>query len=97
MTIFHLENHPHAVLNTDNVVFNVLVFDELAHDSPLLEEVRISTGATQVVCCCTLGVANIGDTWTGEYFKSPMPTVEGFTFTWDESSRKWIANPSLEN
>jgi hypothetical protein len=88
MTI-HLEWHPHAFIK-DNKVINIAVFDESAHDSQLLNNVKTSMGADAVVCCCTFGTAGIGYEWNGTYFKPPMPVVEGVTFIWNEDSLTWV-------
>ena len=86
----HLENHEHAFIDENNKVINVAVFLESAHDSQLLEDIRTSEGATQVICCCTFGAANVGDTWngTGFQFDSPYPS-----WTWDSKTRIW--NPPI--
>jgi len=85
----HLEFHPHAFIK-DNKVINIAVFDESAHDSQLLNDVKNSLSADDVVCCCTFGIPGIDFEWNGTYFKPPMPVVEGVTFTWDEPTLSWV-------
>lgn len=72
----HLEWHKHAFIDDNNVVINVAVFDEWAHEHQLLEDIRINMGAKQVVCCCTFGLGNVGDTWNEEtksWIVPPLP------------------------
>lgn len=61
--MIHLEWHPHAFLDENNIVVNIAVFDEWAHNHQLLEDVRISNGASKVICCCQYGSTNIGRQW----------------------------------
>jgi hypothetical protein len=84
----HLDNHAHAFIDETNKVINVSIFQESDHDSQLLEDIRVSLGAKQVVCCCAFGLANIDDTWTGTEFRirSPFPS-----WNWDETTNSWKA------
>lgn len=84
----HLEWHQHAFLDNNNIVINVAVFDESAHDHQLLEDIKSSLNATSVVCCCTHGLGNIGDTWNGSIFIPPSPYP---SWIWSDSSRQWQA------
>ena len=59
----HLEWHNHAFLDKDNIVVNVAVFDESAHDTDLIEQIKEANGWAKAVCCCAFGIAGIGDTW----------------------------------
>jgi hypothetical protein len=59
----HLEWHEHAFLDANNIVINVSVFDESAHNHQLLEDVKASIGASKVICCCQYGIAGIGRQW----------------------------------
>jgi hypothetical protein len=59
----HLEWHEHAFLDENDIVINVAVFDELSHNHQLLENVKISLGASKVICCCQNGIASIGMQW----------------------------------
>jgi hypothetical protein len=61
--INHLEWHQHAFLDKNNVVINVSVFDEWAHNHQLLEDIKIANEANKIICCCQYGIAGIGDTW----------------------------------
>ena len=82
----HLENHEHAFIDENNKVINVAVFLESAHDSQLLEDIKISEGATQVICCCTFGAAYVGDVWTGTEFQSISPFP---SWIWNKEIRVW--------
>ena len=86
MTINHLELHPHAFIDNNNMVIDVLAFEELAHDSSFLEDVRNQIKAKQVVCCCTFGQAGIGNIWTGTEFQTPSPHKG---WIWDSKERVW--------
>lgn len=59
----HLEWHNHAFLDENNIVINVSVFDESAHNHQLLEDVKESIGAFKIVCCCQHGIVGIGRQW----------------------------------
>jgi hypothetical protein len=93
----HLPNHPHVLVDSNNIVFNVLACADDAHDSELLESLRLVNQAAQIICCCTFGLGNIGDTWMGDYFKPKQPIHPEYTFTWDESSRTWISDAPSQN
>ena len=84
----HLDSHLHAYTDENNIVVNIVVFDESAHDSDLLEDIRQANGWNEVVCCCTFGAAHIGDTWTGTQFVpvSPYPS-----WIWNDTSKEWEA------
>lgn len=88
----HLEWHQHAFIDENNIVKNVAVFDEWAHDHQLLEDIRIANNAKQTVCCCTFGLANIGDTWTGTEFRPPQPFS---SWSWNDSKKQWQAPTSM--
>jgi hypothetical protein len=62
----HLEFHPHAFLNENNVVINVAVFDEWAHNHQLLEDIKELNNAYKIICCCQYGLAGIGHTYDEE-------------------------------
>jgi hypothetical protein len=74
----HLEFHEHAFLDSNNVVINIAVFDESAHDSGLLNDVlKVTPNAVKVICCCTFGAAFIGQSWdesTSSWL--PLPVLE---------------------
>ena len=82
----HLEWHNHAYIDESNTVIAVAVFQEKDHDSDLLEEIRKVHNAKQTICCCTFGLANVGDVWDGEYFKPAQPYPEA---VWNETTKKW--------
>ena len=82
----HLEFHPHAFINENSIVVSVAVFDESAHDTNLIENVRIANGWKQAVCCCTFGLGNVGDTWTGTEFQT-VSYNKGWI--WDSHTKTW--------
>jgi hypothetical protein len=84
----HLEWHNHAFIDENNIVIDVAVFDEWAHDHQLLEDAKILLGAAEVICCCTFGIASIGDEWTGSEFRPQNPFA---SWTWDSSNKQWQA------
>jgi hypothetical protein len=59
----HLEWHKHAFLDADNKVIAVTVFDESAHGSQLIEDVKEQLGAVRFICCCDNGETNVGAYW----------------------------------
>jgi len=83
----HLDMHPHAYINEDNLVIDVNLFNESDHDSQLLEDLLSVKKAKQVVCCCTFGIARVGDTWTGTEFRYPAP---GINLVWDTNTKEWV-------
>jgi len=82
----HLEFHPHALLDKNNIVINVAVFDEWAHNHQLLEDVKIANNATKIVCCCQYGIAYLDGTWDGTKFwrLQPFPS-------WVKGETEWEA------
>lgn len=59
----HLEWHQHAFLDENNIVINVAVFDEWAHNHQLLEDIKNAHGASRIICCCQYGLAGVGRQW----------------------------------
>lgn len=91
----HLEFHQHAFIDNSNTVINIAVFDELAHNSQLLENIKIANNATEVICCCTYGLPGMGWIWTGSEFRPPQPYP---SWLWDNSIKEWVApipNPEV--
>lgn len=82
----HLPNHPHAILDENNVVINILAFD--AHDSALISQIKESLNASNVKCCCDYGYATIdGDFFNGKFYL-PKPNSEWIR---DEEKGEWVA------
>jgi hypothetical protein len=86
----HLEWHNHAFINENNIVIDVAVFDEWAHNHQLLEDIKISIGAKEIVCCCTFGTTGVGEEWTGTEFR-PICIFKGWV--WDSIKKEW--NPPI--
>ena len=64
----HLENHPYAFINSENIVINVAIFHE--HDNLLVNDVTVSQEETfnialQAISCCEEGSANVGEKFLG--------------------------------
>lgn len=82
----HLNGHPHAFLDENNVVIDIKVFDEWAHDDVFLEEVKELINANQVVCCCTFGRAYRNGIWTGTEFRPPALYK---SWIWSDTLKQW--------
>ena len=67
----HLEWHKHAFLDADSKVIAVPVFDEDAHGSQLLEDIKEQVGAVAYICCCDNGEANVDAYWINGRFTTP--------------------------
>ena len=63
MSITHLEQHDHAFLNANNVVEQIAVFAENAHNDTEIQTFAEAIGYVKAVCCCSFGKPYIGDTW----------------------------------
>lgn len=63
MSITHLEHHEHAFLNANNVVEQIAVFAENAHNDAEIQTFAEAIGFVKAVCCCTFGKPYMGDTW----------------------------------
>lgn len=65
----HLENHPHAFLDENNKVFDVLVFNE--HNHELINDIKNLLQANAVVCCCDSGLGQISWIWENNEWIAP--------------------------
>jgi hypothetical protein len=76
----HLEFHEHAFIDNNNIVINVAVFNESAHDSQLLNDVLKATpNAVKIICCCVFGKGSIGQSWdelTSSWIEVPRTLVD---------------------
>jgi len=92
----HIDFHPHAYIDENNVVINIAGFQETDHDSELLNDVlSVTVGAVKVVCCCTYGQAFIGGYWLGDSFGPPPPSYK--SWIWNSSTKEWEAPISEPN
>lgn len=82
----HLEGHPHAFLDENNIVKAVLIFE--SHESPLLAQVQESLSAVSIKCCCDYGAASSGDEFFNTKFYPPKPYPE---WVRDEELGQWVA------
>lgn len=81
----HLENHPYALLDANDKVINVVVFDN--HDADLIEAVRIHYEAVSAISCCEYGPAYIdGDFYKGKFYEKQPDS----TFIRDEEKGLWV-------
>jgi hypothetical protein len=63
----HLDHHPCAFLNKDNIVFYVLTFEN--HDESLLEQVKNYFNMDKYISCCDYGVACVdGDFYNNKFY-----------------------------
>jgi hypothetical protein len=83
----HLEWHKHAFIDADNKVIAVPIFDESAHGSQLLEDVKEQLGAVAYICCCDNSETNIGAYWNAGRFTSikhsPSDVLNTETYEWE--------------
>jgi len=84
----HFDDHRHAFIDTNNKVISILVFDESAHNSEILEEAKNIIGATDIICCCTNGQAFVNGYWRNGEFTSPQPYP---SWTYNETEKDWDA------
>jgi hypothetical protein len=100
----HLSKHPHALINENNVVTDIFVFDE--HNSNLLNQIKENFDAKNIICCCDNGIAVINSVWDGTQFippspypswvwnldkwEPPVPCPEGTNYIWDELQKNWV-------
>lgn len=84
----HLDDHRHAFIDSNNKVIEILVFDETAHDSDILEQVKNAIGASDVLCCCTNGQAFVNGYWRNNEFTPPQPYA---SWIYDETNKDWVA------
>lgn len=59
----HLDHHPHAFLDENNVVGQIAAFDGESHDDAFIQSFAGAIGFVKAVCCCTFGLPYIGDSW----------------------------------
>ena len=70
----HIDQHPHALVDTSGYVKQVLIFSE--HDQELLQSIKndsplIYGEELDIICCCDNGIADIGWKWNGNLFIQP--------------------------
>lgn len=81
----HLQEHPHAFIKNTYVI-NIAVFNE--HDSNLLEVIKKSLEADEVVCCCDNGIAEVGYRWVDNCW---IPNKPFDSWIWDDEFKAWIS------
>jgi len=70
----HIETHPHALIDINGYVKQVLIFSE--HDQELLQNIKndsplIYGEELDIICCCDNGVAQIGWKWENNQWIEP--------------------------
>jgi hypothetical protein len=63
MSITHLTEHEYAFLNANNIVENIAVFAEDAHNDAEIQAFAELNGFIKSICCRTFGKPYMGDTW----------------------------------
>ena len=67
----HVEGHQHAFIK-GGVLQDIHVFDESAHASSIVEDVKSTFGHDDVVCLCSHGLIPVKySTWDGTQFTPP--------------------------
>jgi hypothetical protein len=95
----YVQEYEHALLNEDNVVFNVVVF-ESQPDATLLDIVKTDNHAASIISCDEYGFAVIGGSWNGEHFldadgnrvplrREPLDDLNSYSYDWDTD--QWVA------
>ena len=69
--ILHLDDHPHALLDENDFVFNCVLFS--THDNDLINQTMIASGAKKIISCCEVGIAHIGGDLYNNKFYPPKP------------------------
>lgn len=74
--MIHLDNHPHAFINTSGYVVQVAVFSE--HNEELLQSIKkqLEENYNEIldtICCCDNGNTDMGWKWTGQCWQPPQP------------------------
>ena len=87
----------YAFIDTNGTVVNVCVFSE--HDENLLETIKTSLNAISYISCKDHGIAAIGGTWDGQYFKyedgtrvppTAMPEDDTYIYRFDFDINEWV-------
>jgi hypothetical protein len=92
--MIHLDGHPHAFLNQNNIVIGVFLFDN--HDDNLLEQVKLQCDAVKIISCCEFGTAGNGSEFYNGKFYDPAPYPSWIK---NEELNKWespIPYPTIE-
>jgi hypothetical protein len=82
----HLEFHPHAFIDANNIVINIAVFNESDHNEEIINDACLLNGGIQAVCCCIFGMATVGATWTGTKF---IPVAPYKSWIWNDKLNVW--------
>jgi hypothetical protein len=94
----YVREHEHALLNANNVVFNVVIF-ESQPDATLLEIVKTDNNASAIISCNAYGLAVIGGSWDGQHFldangnrvpptRMPDDGMNAYGYDWE--TNQWV-------
>ncbi len=82
----HIENHPHAFIDSEGVIKQVLLFYQ--HDVEFLEQTKERFGCSQYVSLCEVsGEACINGLFIDGTFIHPQPFP---SWTLDRENKKWV-------
>lgn len=81
----HLEDHPHAFFNENNIAFECIVFD--SHDETLINQVKEHLGASYFLSHCDYGVINVGSEFYNNVIYPPKPFPSWIR---DEINSNWM-------
>jgi len=84
--IQHLELHPHAYLDANNIVVGVYIFHY--HYEDVINQVTDQIGAVDVKCCCIYGIASTGMEFYNNKFYQQKPFA---SWVRDEDNGVWKA------
>jgi hypothetical protein len=89
----HLENHPYAFINSENIVINVAVFSE--HNDLLVNDIKVSqeeifNTSLQAISCCEEGSTNPEEKFLG--FGNGWLTLKPYpSWVLNQDETAWIA------
>ena len=82
----HLQGHPQAFLDENNIVINVCVFEQ--HDESLIDSIKEHFNAVKSIDCCSVGQqGNLNEEFFNNKFYPPKPSPE---YIRDEVNGIWI-------
>jgi hypothetical protein len=91
------ESYDYAFINSSSVVVNICVFDE--KNLELIEAIKNDMGATLAICCNDFGLAAVGGTWDGQFFRysdgtrvppTHMPEDDNYIYKFNFDSNEWV-------
>ncbi len=83
----HIEGHPHAFLDEQNIVLVINMFSN--HDLDLLNQIKALHNAASFISCCEYENAMVGGDFYNGKFYPPKPNPEAIR---DEINGTWIVD-----